>query len=97
MLWSVTIKIDARIYPVQVAQKAAYALADSLSILIQQSSEGFDLLVTPAAPTAVLTESDARKLIIRTLNDFALREQVFKETSGIRELLARTALKEAGV
>lgn len=97
MLWSTTITIDAQAYPLCVAQKAAYALADTLSILIQHSAEGLDLLVSPAASTAAPSESTARTLLIRTLNDFALREQILRETSGIRELLARTALKEAGI
>ncbi|MGP9567902.1 His-Xaa-Ser system protein HxsD [Halomonas sp. AOP5-B2-8] len=95
MLWSSTLTIDIKVYPLPVVQKAVYALANTLSILIQQTDTGLHLLVTPADHTALPTEAAARTLLIRTLNDFALREQVFKETSGIRELLARTALKEA--
>lgn len=97
MLWSATITIDARIYSVHVVQKAAYALADTISILIQQSSQGLNLLVSPVAPSAVITEAAAHALLIRALNDFALREQVLKETSGIRELLILAALKEVGI
>ncbi|MCB8889238.1 His-Xaa-Ser system protein HxsD [Vreelandella malpeensis] len=95
MLWSSTVAIDTTIYPLQVAQKASYALANTLSILIQTNDTGLNLLVTPADPAAAPSEAAARTLVIRTLNDFALREQVHKETSGIRELLARTALKES--
>ncbi|WP_394560498.1 His-Xaa-Ser system protein HxsD [Aquipseudomonas alcaligenes] len=92
MLWSRKITIDAQVYPLPVAQKTAYALADTLSILIQQTGGELELLVSPAASDAALSENAASALLIRTLNDFALREQVLKETSGIRELLARTAL-----
>lgn len=95
MLWSRKITIDAQVYPLPVAQKAAYALADTLSILIQQTGEELELLVKPAFSEAALSENAANALLIRTLNDFALREQVLKETSGIRELLARTALMGA--
>jgi His-Xaa-Ser system protein HxsD len=97
MLWTAIITVDAQSYPLPVVQKTAYALADTLSILIQRSSEGFELLISPATPSAMPTEIAAKTLIIQALNDFALREQVLRETSGIRELLARTALKESGV
>lgn len=95
MLWSSKVMIDTKTYPLRVAQKAVYALANTLSILIQQTDEGLNLLITPADHAVFPTEAAARVLLIRTLNDFALREQVSKETAGIRELLARTALKEA--
>lgn len=96
MQWSVTLKINAGTYSLSVVQKTAYTLAKSLSVLIRPSSEGFELLVTPVDSAVVPTEASARILLIQTLNDFALREQVFKETSGIRELLIRVAFKEAG-
>jgi His-Xaa-Ser system protein HxsD len=97
MPWSTAITIDSQIYPLRVVQKTAYALANTLSILVQQSAGALELLVSPADPTGFLTEAAARTLLIRTLNDFALREQVLQETSGLRELLARAALKEAGI
>lgn len=97
MLWSSTITIDTKTYPLLVVQKATYALANTLSILILPSEVGLNLHISPADQSAAPTEAAARVLLIRALNDFALREQVFKETSGIRELLARTALKEAGL
>lgn len=97
MLWSITIAIDSQAYPLSVVRKTAYALAETLSILIQPSESSLELLVTPTGSTSSLSEDAARILLIRTLNDFVLRDLVFQETSGIRELLARAALKEAGV
>ncbi|MBA1233556.1 His-Xaa-Ser system protein HxsD [Pseudomonas stutzeri] len=96
MQWSAVISIDSATYPLSVVQKSAYVLADSLSILIRQTSDEFVLTVEPSDPSAALTEAAARVVLTRTLNDFALRDQVFKETAGIREILARTALKGAG-
>lgn len=97
MLWKTIITVDARIYPVHVAYKAAYALASTLSILVEQNTEGLALHVSPADPAAMPTEAAGRALVIRNLNDFAMRERIHAETSGIRELLARTALREAGI
>lgn len=100
MAWTQIIVIDERAYPLNVAQKAAYALAATLSILITRQDGNLHLTVTPAdlridAPH--LSEAQARVLITRSLNDFALRQQIQLETSGLRELLAGVALREAGV
>ncbi len=100
MAWTQIIVIDESAYPLNVAQKAAYALAAALSILITRQDGNLHLTVTPAdlridAPQ--LSEAQARVLITRSLNDFALRQQIHLETSGLRELLAGVALREAGV
>lgn len=100
MVWTQIIVIDERAYPLNVAQKAAYALAATVSILITRQDGKLHLTVTPAdlridAPH--LSEAQVRVLITRTLNDFALRQQIQLETSGLRELLAGVALREAGV
>lgn len=42
-------------------------------------------------------KQEARELILRNLNDFALRDQIQRETSGLREILAAAALRGAGV
>ncbi len=100
MVWTQIIVIDESAYPLNVAQKAAYALAATVSILITRQDGNLHLTVTPAdlridAPH--LSEAQARVLITRFLNDFALRQQIQLETSGLRELLAGVALREAGV
>lgn len=100
MVWTQIIVIDESAYPLNVAQKAAYALAATVSILITRQDGNLHLTVTPAdlridAPH--LSEAKARVLIARSLNDFALRQQIQLETSGLRELLAGVALREAGV
>lgn len=100
MVWTQIIVIDESAYPLNVAQKAAYALAATVSILITRQDSNLHLTVTPAdlridAPH--LSEAQARVLITRSLNDFALRQQIQLETSGLRELLAGVALREAGV
>lgn len=100
MVWTQIVMIDERAYPLEVAQKAAYALAATLSILIARQDGNLHLTVTPAdlrIDAAHLSEAQARVLITRSLNDFALRQQIQLETSGLRELLAGVALREAGV
>jgi len=98
MTW--TIVIDESTYPLSVAHKAAYALSATLSILITRQDDRLYLAVTPAdlrIDAAHISEAQARVLITRSLNDFALRHQIQLETSGLRELLAGVALREAGV
>lgn len=100
MVWTQTIVIDESTYPLNVAQKAAYALAATLSILITRQDGNLHLTVTPAdlrIDASHLSEAQARALITRSLNDFALRQQIQLETSGLRELLAGVALREAGI
>jgi len=100
MTWAGTIVLDESAYPLSVAQKAAYALSSILSILISRQGDALYLVVTPADlqnGASHLSEAQARVLITRSLNDFALRQQIQLETSGLRELLAGVALREAGV
>lgn len=100
MVWTQTIVIDESVYPLNVAQKAAYALAATLSILITRKNGNLHITVTPTdlrIEASHLSEVQARVLITRSLNDFALRQQIQLETSGLRELLAGVALRESGV
>ncbi|QLF94874.1 His-Xaa-Ser system protein HxsD [Pseudomonas sp. ABC1] len=100
MTWVLTVVIDESTYPLRVAQKSAYALSSTLSILIARQEGCLHLTVTPADPridAPQLSEAYARMLITRSLNDFSLREQIQQETAGLRELLAGVALREAGV
>ncbi|BBP76106.1 His-Xaa-Ser system protein HxsD [Pseudomonas gingeri NCPPB 3146 = LMG 5327] len=101
MGWQQTITVDSTAYPLHVAQRTAYALAHRLSILISQDGGTLALEITPAliagGSDSFPSFSDARELVLRNLNDFALREQIQRETSGLRELLASAALRGAGV
>lgn len=100
MVWTQIIVIDESAYPLNVAQKAAYALAATVSILITRQDGNLHLTFTPAdlrVDAPHISEAQARVLITRSLNDFALRQQIQLETSGLRELLAGVALREAGV
>ncbi|MBV6661341.1 His-Xaa-Ser system protein HxsD [Pseudomonas yamanorum] len=99
MTWSLTLTLDEQIYPLRVVQRAAYSLAQTLSILIRQENYQWVLEVNPNEPSSLLGYgADAAKvLLIRHLNDFNLRDQIALETSGLRELLASTALKECGL
>lgn len=99
MMWTQIIVIDETAYPLYVAQKAAYALAATVSILISRQDGCLHLTVSPAdlrIDAPLLSEAQARVVITRSLNDFALRHQIQLETAGLRELLAGVALREAG-
>lgn len=105
MGWEVTVSVDSVIYPLSVVQRTAYALAQKLMIQIRQTE---NLIHLDAGPTllaggtgsgsgSVTSAQQAQELILRSLNDFALRAQIQHETSGLRELLAAAALRGAGV
>ncbi|MGY2291281.1 His-Xaa-Ser system protein HxsD [Pseudomonas sp. SDO528_S397] len=76
----------------------AYSLAHTLSILIRQQGQQLVLDVTPNDPTNLLgyAADTAKALVLRHLNDFALRDQIAQETAGLREILASVALQECG-
>ncbi|MFJ3485394.1 His-Xaa-Ser system protein HxsD [Pseudomonas sp. NPDC090202] len=100
MHWDVTLTLNSGVYPLSVVQRAVYALASSLTISVQQSDSIITLLVTPtllAGSSEQLTPDAARELVLRNLNDFALREQIQRETSGLREIIANAALRGAGL
>lgn len=100
MTWSLNVTLDKETYSLHVAQKVAYALSPTLSILISQQGNALQLAVTPTEARIdgmFPTESYARTLITRSLNDFSLRAQIQLETQGLRELLASTALRESGL
>ena len=103
MGWVVTISVDSVIYPLSVVQRTAYALAQKLMIQIRQTESlihldaGPTLLAGGTGSGSVTSAQQAQELILRSLNDFALRAQIQHETSGLRELLAAAALRGAGV
>ena len=101
MSCEITLALDSGVYPLTVIQRVVYLLAPSLIINIQQSADGFCLLITPTILNGTsgetATAAAVRELIFRHLNDFALRERIQRETSGLREILAAAAMRGAGV
>jgi len=101
MSWEFTVSVDSVIYPLSVVQRATYALAQTLMIQIRQTENLIHLDATPTllagGAGSVTSEQQSRELILRSLNDFALRAQIQHETSGLRELLATAALRGAGI
>lgn len=96
MAWSLTLNLDEQVYPLRVIQRVIYSLAHDLSILIQQQGEQWVLEITPNDSSNLLgyAADTARTMILRHLNDFALRDQIALETNGLRELFVSVALKE---
>lgn len=100
MGWEVTVSVDSVIYPLSVVQRTAYALAQTLLIQIRRTENLIHLDATPTllvGGLGTIASEQARELILRNLNDFALRAQIQHETSGLRELLAAAAMRGAGV
>jgi His-Xaa-Ser system protein HxsD len=100
MYWDVALTLDNSVYSLNVVQRVAYALASCLNINVSQSGSAITLVIAPAlmaGADTTMTPDAARELVQRHLNDFALREQVQRETSGLREIIASAALRGAGI
>jgi His-Xaa-Ser system protein HxsD len=101
MNWEVTVSVDSAIYPLSVVQRVSYAVAPTLTIQVRQTDNQIHLDAVPTmligGAGAVISKQEGRELILRNLNDFALRERIRNETSGLREILANAALRGAGM
>lgn len=92
MTWPVTLSLSIAAYPLSVAQRTAYSLADTLAIQVNAEADQLSLVIFPAQTNLTLPESQARALVLQHLNDFALRDHINRETAGLREALVRAAL-----
>ncbi|MGJ8515533.1 His-Xaa-Ser system protein HxsD [Carnimonas bestiolae] len=93
LLWSTSLNIDERIYPMPVVEKSIYWLADKLTILVtRDGSSNLSLSIRPAHGASPLHQREAIDLIVRNLNDFLLRERVKNETLEIKKTLIKAAL-----
>ncbi len=97
MTWPVILRVSATAYPLGVVQRAAYALANSLTIQVVPSVDQIDLMISPPISDGIMPADRARALVIQSLNDFALRDRINRESAGIRELLAHAALSGCGL
>lgn len=97
MTWPVTLKLDSAAYPLSVVQRAAYSLADTVTIQVGIEANQISLTAHPAEAKLTLSPTQAHSLIFQHLNDFALRDHINRETAGLREVLARAALAGCGV
>lgn len=97
MTWPVTLKLDNTAYPLNVVQRAAYSLADTVAIQVASEANQINLTAHPAEVTLTLSPEQAHSLILQHLNDFALRDHINRETAGLREILARAALAGCGI
>lgn len=92
MTWPVILQLSTAAYPLSVVQRTAYSLADKLAILVNIESEHLGLTIFPTQTNLLLSEEQARALVLQHLNDFALRDQINRETAGLREALIHAAL-----
>ncbi|CZT28871.1 His-Xaa-Ser system protein HxsD [Pseudomonas syringae] len=97
MTWPVTLKLDSPAYPLSVVQRAAYSLADIVAIQVSIETNQISLTAHPAEARLALSPEQAHSLILQHLNDFALRDHINRETTELREILARAALAGCGV
>ena len=97
MTWPVTMKLDSAAYPLSVVQRAAYSLADTLTIQVGIEDNQISLTACPTDARLMLSPEQAHVLMLQYLNDFALRDHINRETSGLREVLARAALAGCGI
>lgn len=97
MTWPVTLSLSDTAYPLGVVQRTAYSLADTVTIQVDVEANDIRLTIFPDENKAPLSEDGVRALVLQQLNDFALRDHINRETSGLREILARAALAGCGM
>lgn len=91
------LKLDSAAYPLSVVQRAAYCLADTVTIQVGIDANQISVTAHPAEARLMLSPEQAHSLILQHLNDFALRDHINRETAGLREILARAALAGCGI
>lgn len=94
---SLKINLSKGVYSLDIANRTAYALADKLSILIEDNNEEIILNVFPLHEISLLSGIEVRAIILQHLNDFRLRNIIRQETKDIQYLIIKTALKGSGV
>ena len=82
MTWPVTLKLDSAAYPLNVVQRTAYSLADTVAIQVALEASQISLTAHPAEVTLTLSPEQAHSLILQHLNDFVLRDPINRETAG---------------
>jgi len=92
MPWPVTLSLSNTAYSLSVVQRAVYGLANTVAIQVNAEPDHINLVIFPAESNIMLPEDQARALVLRNLNDFALRDHINRETAGLREALVRAAL-----
>ncbi|KVV10385.1 MULTISPECIES: His-Xaa-Ser system protein HxsD [unclassified Pseudomonas] len=97
MTWPVTLQLDSAAYPLNVVQRVAYSLADTVTIQVGIETNQISLTAHRVEARLTLSPELAHSLILRHLNDFALRDHIHRETAGLREVLARAALAGCGI
>lgn len=85
------IEVDARAHSAAVVARTCYALAEFATFIIET---GATHLVT-VRPAPELSCADVEDRFHRELIDFTVRADIEEKTSGIRDLIWRTAFAEA--
>jgi His-Xaa-Ser system protein HxsD len=94
---SVTVSIRKDQVSVEALLKACYWFSrDFVSEVKEDNAEVSVVHLRPKDGTQVQAD-DVRARFLASAMDFALRERVAKETSGVRELLLAKAFSESGV
>lgn len=78
------IKLKKNIYPIEAIRNAIYWLSDDFAILLSEDNDNY-----------VVSSDDFndfnKKLFLKSLNDFSLREQINLETKDIKNLVISKA------
>jgi His-Xaa-Ser system protein HxsD len=78
------IQLSKRLYPIEAIRNAIYWFSNDLSILISENENYFIV-------TSDDFDESQKKLFIKSLNDFSLREQINLETKDIKNLVISKA------
>ena len=101
MKQSLVLEFDAMAYPLSAVQKACYRFTNIASFEIQQHKrEDRDIVLVTARPLAAKSEDGLEhlgQLIPNEALDQTLREQIRKQTEGVRNLILAHAFSRTGL
>jgi His-Xaa-Ser system protein HxsD len=91
--WDFSIRLSAELYPHDRVLRACYSMAERASFWLDKQ-EG-NIVVHCRAKDRGASRSALQNELLDALIDHSLRQAIEAQTTGIREVLVRTALAEA--
>jgi His-Xaa-Ser system protein HxsD len=92
----VSIRLDKSLISIEAILKTCYWFTRNFSYAIEELS-GAEVVVSLVPRNSLLVDPSIEADFIAQATDFALRERIETQTSGVRDLLLAKAFSEAGV
>jgi len=88
-------EIAEDVYSMECVKKSCYALMGIGSSEIRTSTDGKILVKMVILPEVNQSDSDLRQLLFDELLDYSLRESIFEQTEGVRNVILANAFSRS--